>query len=139
MSNIFKICQVFLLTFGLVVLFSTTATVNAQEDPLEGKVFTGQFREKHIRAVEEDELRFIEGEFHSKVHGQKGFNGGVYTVRAAEGRIHFEAETVSPKQGKIRWRGIIHGDSIEVDFRWIRKGWFSDTVKDYLFNGTLQK
>jgi hypothetical protein len=81
----------------------------------------------------------MNGEFHSIGYGQKGFNEVAYTARAEEDKIYFEAETVSPKQGKIKWRGIVHKDSIEVSYRWSKKGWLSDTQKDYLFKGKLKK
>jgi hypothetical protein len=138
MTNRFKNCQLFLFILTLVVLFSLTNVI-AQEGPLDGKVFVGQSIEKHRRAVKEDELRFINGEFYSFVYSQKGFNKGVYAARAEEGKIYFEAETVNPKQGKIKWRGIVHGDSIEVNYHWSKKGWFSSTEKEYSFNGTLKK
>ncbi|MEJ2168304.1 MAG: hypothetical protein P8X90_22525 [Desulfobacterales bacterium] len=125
-------------TLSLVIVFSTTIAA-AQEGQLDGKVFIGQYREKHKRAFQEDELRFMNGEFHSTGYGQKGFNGGVYKAKTVEGKIYFTAETVSSKQGKIIWRGIIHGDSIEVNYQWSKKGWLSDTQKDYLFSGTLKK
>jgi len=127
-----------IFTLGLVIVFSTTIAV-AQEGQLDGKVFVGQYREKHKRAIKEDELRFIDGKFHSADYGQKGFNGGVYQAKTLEGKIYFEAETVSSKQGKIIWRGIIHGDSIEVNYQWRKKGWLSDTQKDYLFSGKLKE
>jgi len=38
--------------------------------------------------------------------------------------------------GKIKWSGIVHGDSIEVNYRWSKEVWHSDTEKDYSFNGT---
>jgi len=110
--------------------------VIAQEGLLDGKVFVGKYREDHKRgAVKEDELRFTNSEFYSTVYSQRGFNEGVYTARAESDRIYFEAETVNPKQGK----GIVHGDSIKVNYRWRKKGWLSDTVKDFSFNGTLKK
>ena len=138
MTNMFKICQLFLFTLSLVILFSVTIVI-AQEGLLYGKVFVGQSKEKHKRAVKEDELRFMNGEFQSIGYGQRGFNEGVYAARAEEDKIYFEAETVNPKQGKIKWSGIVHGDSIEVNYRWSKKGWLSDTEKDYSFNGTLKK
>jgi len=133
-----KICQLFLVTFTLVILFSITIVI-AQEGLLDGKVFVGQSIEKNRRAVKEDELRFMNGKFHSIVCAKRGFNEGVYTARAEEDKIYFEAETVNPKQGKIKWSGIVHGDSIEVNYRWSKKGWFTSTEKDYSFNGTLKK
>ena len=138
MSNMFKICQLFLFTLSLVIMLGF-APVLAQEDLLDGKVFVGQSREKHKKAVKEDELRFVEGEFYSVGYGQRGFSGGVYKARTEDDRIYFDAETVSPKQGKIKWRGIVHGDSIEVNYHWSKRGWLSDTEKDYSFNGTLKR
>ena len=138
MTNRFKTCQLFLFTLTLVVLFSFTNVI-AQEALLDGKVFVGQSREKHKRAAKEDELRFMNGKFQSLVYGQRGFNKAVYTSRAEEDKIYFEAESVSPKQGEIKWRGILYGDSIEVNYHWSKKGWFSSTEKDYSFKGTLKK
>jgi hypothetical protein len=112
--------------------------VTAQEGLLDGKVFVGQYREKHKSAAKEDGLRFFDGEFHSLGYGQRGFSKGVYLARAEKDRIYFEAETVSAKQGKIKWRGIVQGDSIEVNYHWSKKGWLSDTEKDYSFKGTLK-
>ena len=138
MTNDFKIRQLFLFTLIAVVLFSMTIVI-AQEGLLDGKVFIGQYREKHRRSVKEDELRFVNGEFHSIRYGKKGFNNGVYTARADADKVYFEAETVNPKQGKIKWRGVVNGDSIEVNYHWSKKGWLSDTEKDYSLNGTLKK
>jgi hypothetical protein len=138
MTSILKICQLLLFTISLVILFTITIVI-AQEGLLDGKVFVGQSVEKHRIDIKEDELRFMDGKFHSIVYGQKGFSEGVYTARAEEDKIYFEAENVNPKQGKIKWRGIVHGDSIEVNYRWSKKGWLSDTEKDYSFNGTLKK
>ena len=139
MTNMSKICPLFLLTLILVILFNVTIVI-AQEGLLDGRVFVGQYRENHKRgAVKEDELRFMNSGFHSIVYGQRGFNEGAYTARAEEDKIYFEAETMSQKRGKIKWRGIVHGDSIEVNYRWSKRGWLSDTEKDYSFNGTLKK
>ena len=138
MTSMLKICQLLLFNISLVILFTITIVI-AQEGLLDGKVFVGQSVEKHRRDIKEDELRFMDGKFHSIVYGQKGFSEGVYTARAEEDKIYFEAENVNPKQGKIKWSGIVHGDSIEVNYHWSKKGWLSDTEKDYSFNGTLKK
>jgi hypothetical protein len=138
MTNRLKICQLLLFTLGLVIIFSITI-VSAQEGLLDGKAFVGQSIEKHRRAVTEDELRFMNGQFYSFVYGQRGFNEGLYTARTEADKIYFEAENVNPKQGNIKWRGIVHGDAIEVNYRWTKKGWLNDTEKDYSFNGTLKK
>ena len=139
MINKFKIRQFFLITLSLAILFSVTMVI-AQEGLLDGKVYVGRYRENHKRgAVKDDELRFMNSEFHSIVYGKRGFNAGAYTARAEGDKIYFEAETVNPKQGNIKWHGVAYGDSIEVNYRWSKKGWLSDTVKYYSFNGTLKK
>jgi hypothetical protein len=119
-------------------MFGITIVI-AQEGILDGKKFVGQYRENHKRTFKADELRFFNGKFHSIVYGQKGFNEGVYIARAEEDKIYFEAETVSSKQGKIIWRGIVHEDTVEVNYHWSKKSWLSDTEKDYSFKGTLKK
>ena len=138
MTNISKKGQIFLLTLSLVIVFSF-AIVIGQKGLLDGKVFVGQSREKNIRTVKEDELRFMDGKFHSMSYGLEGFNEGVYETRVEGDKISFEAETVNPKQGRIQWRGIVHRESIEVNYHWSKKGWLSDTEKNYSFNGTLKK
>ena len=138
MTNRLKKCQLFLVTLSLAILFSVTIVI-AQEGLLDGKVFVGQSMEKHKRAVLKGELRFMNGQFQSIVYNQKGFSEGVYTARSEGDKIYFETKTVNPKQGKIMWRGIVHGDSIDVNYHWSKKGWFSNTEKDYSFNGTLKK
>ena len=138
MRSGFKIGQLLFFTLSFIIVFGITI-VTAQEGLLDGKVFVGQYREKHKSAVKEDELRFFDGEFHSLSYGQKGFNKGVYKARAEDDKIYFDVETKSPKQGKISWSGFVHGDSIEVNYHWSKKGWLSDTEKDYSFNGTLKK
>ena len=133
-----KICLLFLFAFSLVLMFGIAGVI-AQEGLLDGKVFVGQYREKHIRAAEEDELRFMNGRFHSIGYAQKGFNAAVYNARAEGEKIFFEAETLSLKQGKIKWLGTVQGDSIEVSYHWSKKGWLNNTEIDYTFNGTLKK
>jgi len=135
MHNIFRLITSFL---SLAILFNTAVCL-AQGGLLDGNVYVGQSREKHKRAVKEDELRFLDGKFHSIRYGQRGFNEGMYSAKAMEHTIYFEAETLSPKQGKIKWYGVIHGDSIEVNYRWSKKGWLSDIEKNYSFNGILKK
>jgi len=51
------------------------------------------------------------------------------------------AQTIKKYKGfdTFEWRGIFHGDSIEVKYHWSKKGWLSDTGKDYPFNGTLKQ
>ena len=137
MTNMLKIYLSFLFTLSILILFSMAAAI-AQEGLLDGKIFVGQARERHIKRVDFDELKFMNGEIYSSFYAQRGFSQGVYTARAEADKIYFEAETVNPKQGNIKWRGIVHGDSIEVNYSWRKKGWLSDTEKNYSFIGELK-
>ena len=138
MTGMVKISKLSFFSLSLVILFGIPIVI-AQEGLLDGKVFVGQYKENHKKAIKEDKLSFINGEFYSVGYGQRGFEKGVYKTRVEEDKIYFEAEIVSPKRGKIEWRGIVQGDSIEVKYRWSKKGWLSDTVKSFSFNGTLKQ
>jgi hypothetical protein len=138
MINMFKLCQFIFITFALAVPFKITKAI-AQESLLGGKVFVGQYREHHKSPLKDDQLSFLDGAFHSIGYGQRGFLKGLYTAREEKSKIYFEAETVNPKQGKIKWRGVIHGDAIDVDYIWNKEGWLSDTEKKYSFKGILKK
>jgi len=138
MRTKFDIAPMYVLPILLFVLW-TAPVVCAKEGLLDDKVFTGQYQENHISNVKEEELKFVDGELHSMVYALKGFAKGVYTGVVKQDGIHFEAVTVSPNQGKINWRGIVLGDSIIVNYQLIKKGWLTDTVRDYSFIGTIVK
>ena len=117
----------------------TAPVVWAQEGLLDDKVFLGRYKEKHISIVREEKITFMDGELHSMVYESKGFAKGAYTAVVKQDGIHFEAVTVSPRQGTIDWRGIVSGDSIVVTYQWKKNGWLTDTIRDYSFTGTIVK
>ena len=139
MTNISMFRPVFLFACSIALAVGCIAGANAQEGLLDGKVFIGKFNEKHKRESREDELQFLAGKFYSRWYGKSGFNEGAYTTIVDDDKIHFETETISPKKGTITWKGTVHGDSIEVNFHLSKKGWLSDTEKDYSFTGELKK
>jgi len=138
MTTMLKLYPSFLFALSVLVLLSMTTAI-AQEGLLDGKIFVGQARERHIKKVNDDELKFVKGEFYSSFYAQRGFSEGVYTAREEADKIYFEAETMNPKQGNIKWRGVVRGDSIDVNFQWRKKGWLSNTEIDYSFSGELKK
>lgn len=138
MKTIFEIFQTFVLPVLLFALWATPVVL-AQESLLDDKVFKGRYQENHIRTLKEEQLKFVDGELHSMAFAPMGFGKGVYTAVVKKDGIHFEAVTVSPNQGTIDWRGIVNGDSITVNYKWRKKGWFTDTVRGYSFNGTIVK
>lgn len=138
MTSLLKKYPSILFALSISILFSMSSAI-AQEGILDGKIFVGQSSERHVRNFNDEELGFINGEFYSRFYAQRGFVEGAYEAKADADKVYFEAETVNPKGGNIKWRGIIDGDSIKVDFRWSKKGWLSNTEIDYLFNGELKK
>jgi len=138
MKTIFEIVHRYVLPILLIALWATPVA-RAQESPLDDKVFTGRYQENHISTEKEEELKFVDGELHSMVYARMGFAKGGYTAVVKKDGIHFEAVTVSPNQGTIDWRGIVYDDSIVVNYKWHKKGWFTDTVRDYSFNGMIVK
>ena len=129
--------------FVWIVFWLTMAVgipmASANEGLLDSLVFVGQFEEKHISGAESDKLVFDNGTFHSDAHARQGFAKGAYSAEAEQDKIYFQAVTTSPSNGTITWSGVVSGDTIEVNFRLRKDGWFADTVKDYMFRGTLAK
>jgi len=138
MRAIFDIAHMYVLPILLFALW-TAPVVCAQKGLLDDKVFIGRYKENHISHVKEEEIKFIDGELHSMVYARKGFTKGAYTAVVKQDGIHFEVFTVSPEQGTIDWRGIVSGGSIVVKYQWRKKGWLTDTVRDYSFIGTIVK
>jgi hypothetical protein len=121
-----------------LVFLSGVPWARALEGLLDGRVFVGESREIHVGAAKIEEIKFVNGKLDAIVWATKDFTAGAYTAAYENDAIVFEAETISPKQGTIKWRGIVRGDAIEVNYQWRKKGWLSDTVKDYAFKG-IQK
>jgi hypothetical protein len=138
MSGFTKFKYLFALALGLVFLFGVP-WARAQEALLDGRVFVGESREIHVGAAKNEEIKFVNGELDAIVWAGKDFTAGAYTAAYEKDAIVFEAETISPKQGTIKWRGIVRGDAIEVNYQWRKKGWLSDTVRDYAFKGSQKK
>jgi hypothetical protein len=129
---------VFSLALSLVILYGAP-WARAQEGLLDGRDFVGESREIHVRTARNEEIKFVNGELEAILWAGKDFKAGAYTAAYEKDAIVFEAETTSPKKGTIKWRGIVRGDAIEVNYQWHQKGWLSDTVRDYAFKGSQKK
>jgi hypothetical protein len=138
MSNRVIINSVFYVLLSILWLLGTAGAA-AQDSLLDGRSYIGQSEEKHKNKVTEDELSFMNGKFRSSGFDQRGFAEGDYTAIAIDEEIFFEAKTMSPKHGDIEWSGVVIGDTIQVDYRWLKRGWLTDTEKVYSFKGTLKK
>ncbi len=97
----------------------------AQTATLDGKVFVADAGEKGKAADEKgDVITFKDGKFHSSACDQYGYGKGNYKSTAQADGISFEAETTSEKDGKLVWKGVVRGDTIDGTFIHYRKGGF---------------
>ncbi len=112
--------------FALALCAMAGSLAWAGPGPLDGKAFVGEAGEKGKAADEKnDVITFSDGKFHSSACDQWGFNKAEYTATTEGGVTKFEAETVSEKEGRLKWSGIIKDGQIEGTFTHFRKpAWY---------------
>lgn len=142
-TSLSKIAIFLLVSAFVISSFSTGGLLQAGETSglLDGRSYVGKTGEVGKEAAEDEEIVFRDGKLHSVGCEPWDFNDGEYkTMRSGEGdKIHFEAETESPKHGNIVWKGTVEGDSIDVNYTWSKKGWLGTKTKDKWFKGALKK
>jgi hypothetical protein len=130
------------IAFGLLVtfvFFYGLSQLGAGTTVLDGKTFLGQTGKNAKKASGEDELRFQDGKLYSVGCAEWGFMAGAYTIRGEGDNIYFEAETSSPKHGKIVWKGTVQGDKINATYVWTKKRWYwKDAHQEKWFEGSLK-
>ena len=110
---------------ALLALLLVSPTAAAQASTLDGKVFVADAGEKGKDADEKgDIITFKDGKLHSSSCDQYGYGKGSYKSAAQGDAITFEAETTSDKDGRLAWKGVVRGDTIEGTFTHYRKGGF---------------
>lgn len=94
----------------------------AQGANLDGRRFDGVFIERGKTSGDADTLTFQGGRFRSSACDRYGYSDAAYQASAAGDAIAFEAETTSPKYGKLRWRGVVRGDKLDATATSLREG-----------------
>ena len=89
---------------------------------LDGRTYIGHVGEKGKEPGDEDTLRFAEGKFHSSACDAYGFTAAPYTAEAHGDTFTFAAETVSEKEGRMRWSGTIRTYQLEGTAVWTKPG-----------------
>ncbi len=89
---------------------------------LDGKSFFGMFIEKANTTGDPDTLMFAAGRFRSSACDQYGYGDAPYTAHADGGTIRFEAETESPRYGKLQWKGAVTGTELKCDVLMVQEG-----------------
>lgn len=97
-------------------------SVQAAAGALDGRVFVADAGERGKPADEKgDVITFANGQFHSSLCDQWGYGKGDYKASAGSEGTSFEVETVSEKDGRLHWKGVVVGDSISGTFVHYRK------------------
>ena len=131
MSKVFP-CVV----FSVVVAVVMQAAGAAPAGPLDGKSFVGAMTEKGKTKGDPDTFIFKDGKFRSTACDVYGFTETSYTTAVSDAGTTFEAVSTSPKEGTMKWKGTVKGDSVEGTAVWTKNGQ-ADAI--YTFKGTLKK
>lgn len=99
-----------------------TATASAQAGQLDGRRFEGVFLPRGKTSGDADTLLFQGGRFRSTACDRYGYSDSPYRVTPAGDALAFEAETESPKYGKLVWRGVVRGDYLNATATMVRDG-----------------
>ena len=89
---------------------------------LDGRSFVGIVLECGKTQGDADTIIFKDGRFRSTACDRYGYGDGAYTATAADGGVRFEAQTESPKYGKLIWRGLVRGRRLDGTLTMVRDG-----------------
>lgn len=89
---------------------------------LDGRTFVGEIGEVGRTRGEPERISFRHGRLHSEACEPFGFEEGAYSAVQSGEEVRFEAETRSPAEGRIEWRGTVRGDVLEGTFTWHKEG-----------------
>jgi len=89
---------------------------------LDGKSYGGTFIEKGKSKGDPDTLSFAAGRFHSSACDQYGYGDAPYAAIADGEAVRFDAETRSPRYGKLIWKGVVKGKLLKCDVLMLQDG-----------------
>jgi len=94
----------------------------ASRGALDGRNFNGIVLECGKTSGDADTLTFIDGRFRSSACDQYGYGDAPYAATRSGETFVFEAETESPKYGKLRWKGTVRGPRLDGTMTMVRDG-----------------
>ena len=113
-----------LFTFArgaVLFLLATFASVAAAE-ALDGRRFEGVFLERGKTSGDADTLIFKDGRFRSTACDRYGYTEAPYKSASSGDTVQFEAETESPKYGRLMWKGSVRGGKLDATATMVRTG-----------------
>lgn len=105
---------------ALTMMLTTTTAFGS--GTLDGKRFDGVFLERGKTSGDADTLTFRDGRFRSSACDKYGYSDALYKTTTQGDATMFEAETESPRYGKLMWKGIVRGDKLDATVMAIRNG-----------------
>lgn len=99
-----------------------TAPARSQVMVLDGRNFEGVVLKRGETSGDADTLIFKDGRFRSTACDQYGYGDGPYTASVSGDAVLFEAQTESPKSGKLLWKGVVRGEKLDGTLTMIRDG-----------------
>ena len=90
---------------------------------LDGRSFTGIVLECGKTEGDADTIIFKNGRFRSIACDKYDYGDGAYTTAKADGgAVRVQAQTESPKYGKLLWEGVVRGKRLDATFTMVRDG-----------------
>jgi len=106
---------------GLCMAVATDSAL-AQAAVLDGRSFEGVVLERGKTSGDADTLIFDKGRFRSTACDRYGYADGPYSTSVLGDEVAFEAETESPKYGKLLWKGVVRGQKLDGTLTMVRDG-----------------
>jgi len=103
-------------------LYKAVADEPALAPALDGRRFEGVVLECGKTSGDADTLIFDKGRFRSTACDRYGYGDGPYRTTAAGDAVAFDAETESPKYGKLVWKGVVRGNKLDGILTMVRDG-----------------
>jgi hypothetical protein len=108
-----------LLATGLA-LAATCAS--AQAASLDGRRFEGIFLQRGKTSGDADTITFANGRFRSGACDRYGYGDAAYRATTQGDSVAFEAETLSPKYGRLQWKGMVRGNKLDATALMLQEG-----------------
>ena len=94
----------------------------AHANGLDGRSFQGVFLERGKTSGDADTIIFKDGRFRSTACDRYGYSDAPYKTVATSDGTRFEAETQSPKYGKLVWNGVVRGGKLDATVMMMQPG-----------------
>jgi hypothetical protein len=107
---------------GLVAVATVVPASLAHAQNLDGRSFDGVFLQRGKTSGDADTLTFKDGRFRSSACDRYGYSDAAYKATPDGDGVRFEAETQSPKYGKLVWNGVVRGGKLDATVMMMQPG-----------------